>query len=54
MAADELIGKLVKLKSGKVGIVLDTSKISKTVFLSILVYDAGIINMRADDVELLQ
>lgn len=54
MAKKDLIGKIVKLKSGRLGIVLDTSQISRTIFLSILVYDVGIINMRSDDVEVLQ
>ena len=53
MAKEDLIGKIVKLKSGRMGIVIDTSQISKTVFLIIMVYDVGIINMRADDVEIL-
>tara|TARA_Y100000593_G_C4306486_1_gene336025 strand:- start:1042 stop:1203 length:162 start_codon:yes stop_codon:yes gene_type:complete len=53
MAKSELIGKLVKLKSGKLGIVLDVQKLSNSTFLSILVSGTGVINMRKEDVEVL-
>tara|TARA_A200000159_G_C7048827_1_gene225239 strand:+ start:62 stop:223 length:162 start_codon:yes stop_codon:yes gene_type:complete len=53
MAKNKLIGKLVRLKSGRVGIVTEVNKISKTLFLSILLSGSGVINMRAEDVEVL-
>lgn len=53
MADSDLIGKLVRLKSGSIGIVTDVNKISKTLFLSILLSGSGVINMRAEDVEVL-
>ena len=53
MAEKDLIGKLVKLKSGKVGMVVEAQEMENSVFLTILISGHGMINMRADDVVIL-
>ena len=53
MAKKKLLGKLVKLKSGKLGIVVEVQKLANSDFLTILIPGTGMINMRADDVEIL-
>ena len=51
MAKEEWIGKIVKFKSGKMGIVLSTQDVGETIFLSVLISGQGIINIRSEDVE---
>ena len=53
MAEKEWIGKIVKFKSGKIGIVLSCQKSDATFFLTVLISGQGIINIRAEDVEIL-
>ena len=53
MAKEKWIGKIVKFKSGKVGIVLGSQQVNKTIFLYVLISGQGIINIRAADVEFL-
>ena len=54
MAQKDLIGKLVKLKSGRMGTVIDSQEYKGVIFLSILVAESGIINMKAEDVEVIE
>ena len=44
-------GRLVKFKSGRLGIVLSSQIIANNTFLTIYNSDMGIINIRAEDVE---
>ena len=44
-------GKLVRFKSGRIGIVLSSQKITDNTFLTVHIPDMGIINIRAEDVE---
>ena len=53
MAKKEWVGKLVKFKSGKMGIVLSLEYYGKTAFLTVLISGQGIINIRAKDVEII-
>ena len=53
MAEEKWIGKIVKFKSGKIGIVLSSQNVMTTTFLSVLISGQGIINIRAEDVEVL-
>ena len=53
MAKEKWVGKIVKFKSGKIGIVLSSQNFNTTIFLSVLVSNQGIINIRAEDVEVL-
>ena len=43
-------GRLVKFKSGRLGIVLSSQVIANNTFLTIYSPDMGIINIRAEDV----
>ena len=47
----EWIGRIVKFKSGRIGIVLSKNNVGKTVFITVHVPGMGIITIRADDVE---
>ena len=51
MAESKWVGKIVKFKSGKIGMVIDSEVIQNTVFLVVLISGQGIINIRAKDVE---
>ena len=51
MSNQEWVGKLVKFKSGRFGIVLSVQNESGTIFLNVHVSGLGIINIRSDDVE---
>ena len=53
MAKEEWIGKMVKFKSGKIGIVLSSQSVGESTFLVVLISGQGIINIRAEDVEVL-
>ena len=53
MAKEKWVGKIVKFKSGKIGMVLESKLINKTVFLNVLVTGQGVINIKAEDVEIL-
>ena len=44
-------GKLVRFKSGRIGIVLSNQNIANNTFLTVYIPDMGIINIRAEDVE---
>tara|TARA_R110001592_G_scaffold299150_1_gene570051 strand:+ start:1505 stop:1666 length:162 start_codon:yes stop_codon:yes gene_type:complete len=44
-------GKLVRFKSGRIGIVLSSQNIANNTFLTVHIPDMGIINIRAEDVE---
>ena len=48
---DDWSGKLVKFKSGRLGIVSSSQIIANNAFLTIYSPDMGIINIRAKDVE---
>ena len=45
------IGKLVKFRSGRIGIVISIQVIDRNTFLTVHIPDMGIINIKADDVE---
>ena len=51
MAEQEWVGRVVKFKSGRYGIVLSTQNVDKNIFLTVHVAGLGIINIRAEDVE---
>ena len=53
MAKEKWIGKIVKFKSGNIGMVLESKTFNKTVFLDVLITGQGIINIRAENVEIL-
>ena len=53
MAKEEWVGKIVKFKSGKIGMILSIQNIGETIFLSVLITGQGIINIRSEDVEVL-
>jgi len=53
VAKEKWIGKIVKFKSGKIGMILEYSIYDRTVFLNVLVSGQGIISIRAKDVEFL-
>ena len=51
MAAEEWVGKIVKFKSGRFGIVLSAQETGNIVFITVQVPDMGIITIRSEDVE---
>ena len=51
MSDQEWVGKLVKFKSGRFGIVLSVQNESGSTFLNVHVSGLGVINIRAEDVE---
>ena len=55
MHSEDLTGRLVKLKSGRLGIVLRVQEISGQVYLVVLVSDnIGMVHINAKDVEIIK
>ncbi len=51
MADEKWVGKIVKFKSGRYGIVLASQSVGDNIFLTVHVAGMGTINIRALDVE---
>lgn len=54
MPSKDLVGKLVKLKSGRVGMVLSVEHSNKQTYLVVLVSDIGMIHINVKDVEVIK
>ena len=54
MPKNELVGKLVKLKSGRVGMVLSVEISNNQTYLVVLVADIGMVHINVKDVEVIK
>ena len=54
MPQSELVGKLVKLKSGRVGMVLSAEISNNQTYFVVLVADIGMVHINAKDVEIIK
>ena len=54
MQKDDLVGKLVKLKSGRVGMVLSAEISNGQAYLVVLVSDIGMVHINVKDVEVIE
>ena len=54
MSEQDFIGKLVKLKSGRLGIVLSAQHVDGNVFFVVLVSNLGLVNINEKDVEIIK
>lgn len=53
MSDTNLVSKLVRFKSGRIGIIMKVQKLSNKIFFVVLVPGLGLIDIGADDVELI-
>ena len=54
MSEQDFVGKVVKLKSGRLGIVLSAKSVNDNVFFVVLVSNVGLINIHEKDVEIIK
>ena len=54
MPKKDLVGELVKLKSGRVGMVLSAEYLAGQIYLVVLVSDIGMVHINVKDVEVIK